>query len=139
MENFGEHMKKFRGRPCFFSDPSELQVLIEDYFAKTPQEELTITGLCISLGITRATLGEYLAKPAFSDLLKQAKEKVQNAYERDLRRAGRSGDIFALKNFGWVDKQDHDITSGGERLSGLEAGIKTILEKQDSEPAPDVP
>ena len=38
--------------------------------------------------------------------IKSAKLKVENDYEIALRKTGRAGDIFGLKNFGWKDQQD---------------------------------
>ena len=31
---------------------------------------------------------------------------MQESYEKSLRKNGRTGDIFALKNFGWTDRQE---------------------------------
>jgi hypothetical protein len=38
-------------------------------------------------------------------LINHAKLRIENSYELSLRKNGRSGDIFALKNFGWSDKK----------------------------------
>lgn len=94
------------GRPLKWKTPEEIQVLIDAYFETTPEEEVTITGLAIALDTTRETLMDYEHRDEFTDTIKKAKIKVQHAYEKDLRRKGRSGDIFALKNFGWKDKQE---------------------------------
>ena len=51
-------------------------------------------------------MSDYGKRDKFSDAIKKYKLMVQNAYERDLRRKGRSGDIFALKNFGWTDRTE---------------------------------
>ncbi len=68
--------------------------------------------------------------PEIIRLIKKAKLKVHNAYERDLRNRGRSGDIFALKNFGWKDQQDHDHTTGGQAFN---VNMKTfVLPHEDS-------
>jgi hypothetical protein len=46
-------------------------------------------------------------------MLEMAKMKIEHAYEKSLRKNGRSGDIFALKNFGWTDRMDvaADVTA----------------------------
>ena len=108
------------GRPYKFQDPVELRQRLEDYFNKTPPKKWTITGLALSLECDRDTLLNYETnKNGQKDkvpeevirLIKKAKLFVHNSYELSLRDKGRSGDIFALKNFGWVDKQEIDHTN----------------------------
>lgn len=94
------------GRPLKFQSVEELQQKIDKYFEITPAEEVTITGLALHLDTYRETLMNYEHKDEFMDTIKRAKLKVQQEYEKDLRRKGRSGDIFALKNFGWTDRQE---------------------------------
>lgn len=102
------------GRPLKFNTLEALQEQIDTYFTSTPREEWTVTGLALALDTSRETLMNYEKKEEYFDAIKKAKEMVHNAYELDLRKKGRSGDIFALKNFGWTDKTEQDITSGGE-------------------------
>ena len=96
------------GRPPKWETPAQVQLLIDDYFANTSEEEWTITGLAIALDTWRSVLVDYEGKDEFTATIKKAKEKVHNAYEKDLRKKGRSGDIFALKNFGWRDEKTLD-------------------------------
>lgn len=91
------------GRPLKFKTLEELQEKIDAYFATTPDDELTITGLALALDTSRVTLCDYEERFEFSNAIKTAKERVENSYERALRRNGRAGEIFALKNFGWHD------------------------------------
>lgn len=105
------------GRPLKFKTVEELQTKIDAYFNDTPKEEWTITGLAIALDTFRSVLCDYEEKDEFSNAVKKAKQRVENGYEIDLKRAGRSGTIFALKNFDWKDKQETDITTGGDKLS----------------------
>jgi hypothetical protein len=104
------------GRPLKFETVEILQEKIDLYFATIPQEEWTITGLALALDTDRHTLINYEEREEYFHTIKKAKEMVHNAYELDLRKKGRSGDIFALKNFGWTDKQETDLTSGGEKI-----------------------
>lgn len=97
------------GRPPKWKTVEELQEKVDEYFKVTPPNEVTITGLALHLDTTRETLCDYGKKDMFSDAIKNAKYRVALEYEKDLRRKGRSGDIFALKNFGWTDKQDHNV------------------------------
>lgn len=92
------------GRPPKFENPEELQKLIDAYFASTEIEEYTITGLCIACGTTRNTMMEYEEKPEYRKMIQHAKSYIENSYEHSLKQNGRSGDIFALKNFGWRDQ-----------------------------------
>lgn len=105
------------GRPPNWTTPEELQADIDAYFNNTPEDEWTITGLALALNTSRQTLIDYQNKDEFSDTVKKAKMKVENGYEKDLKKHGRSGTIFALKNFDWADKQQTDITSKGEKLA----------------------
>lgn len=115
-----------RGRPLKFNSLEELQEKINSYFSSVKMEEWTITGLALSLDTSRETLMNYEDKEEYFDTIKKAKEMVHNAYEIDLRKKGRSGDIFALKNFGWTDKTEQDITSGGEPLKSNTIIVKRM-------------
>ncbi len=99
------------GRPKKFQDVEELQTLIDDYFINCEQEEepVTVTGLCIWLDTTRDVLMDYQNEDdEFSNAIKKAKQRIENAYEKRLIKRGNAGDIFALKQFGWKDKQEID-------------------------------
>lgn len=110
-----------RGRPLKFESPKAMQKLIDKYFAETPDEELTITGLALALDTDRQTLINYEKRDDFFDTIKRAKTVVENSYERALRKNGRTGEIFALKNFGWADKQEIDSNLNVSKLdSNLE-------------------
>jgi len=102
------------GRPLMFKTVADLDSKIQDYFDVTPKDEWTWTGLALHLGTSRETLREYKERPEYVDSLKKALLKVENSYEIDLKKSGRSGTIFALKNFGWVDKTEVDNTLHGD-------------------------
>lgn len=97
------------GRPLKFKTVEELQKKIDEYFEVTPSEEITWTGLALHLDTSRETLREYRERPEFVDSLKKALLRVENGYEKDLKKYGRSGTIFALKNFDWKDKTESEI------------------------------
>lgn len=106
------------GRPLKFETVEILQEQIDRYFNDTPKDEWTITGLAMALDTSRKVLCEYEdERPEYSNAVKRAKIKVENGYEIDLKKHGRSGTIFALKNFDWKDKTEQDITSNGESLN----------------------
>lgn len=94
------------GRPLKFESPEQMQKLIDKYFAETPEQELTITGLALALDTDRQTLINYEKRDEYFDTIKKAKTRIELSYEKALRKYGRTGDIFALKNFGWSDKQE---------------------------------
>lgn len=114
------------GKPLKFKTPEELKEKIDKYFKETDQSEWTITGLAMALDTSRQTLLEYEGEvegreknEEYADAVKKAKLKVENGYEIDLKKSGRSGTIFALKNFDWKDKTETDHTSKGEKLEGF--------------------
>lgn len=116
--------KNLGGRPPKFSDKEMLQKQIDDYFAGLFDEEgklkkpATITGLALALDTTRETLCDYAEKPAFSDTIKRAKTRVEQFAEEQLYLGkNAAGPIFALKNFGWSDKQQIDHTTKGESIN----------------------
>lgn len=94
------------GRPRKYKTNEELEKVIKEYFESRPEIEWTVTGLAMALDLDRKALIEYSEHDEFSNTIKKAKEKVQESYEKSLRKTGRTGDIFALKNFGWTDRQE---------------------------------
>jgi len=101
-------------RPRIFDKPEQIQKLIDEYFQETASEDITITGLCLHIGIHKDTFYEYGKRKAFAETIRMARMRVENAYEISLRHNGRAGDIFALKNFGWRDKQEVDTNIKGD-------------------------
>lgn len=106
------------GRPLKFKSVDELQEKIDKYFNETSREELSITGLALALDTDRSVLCDYQERDEFTNTIKKAKLKVENAYELRLIKRGSSGDIFALKNFGWKDKQEVE--------SNVTADVRTV-------------
>ena len=93
------------GQPPKYTSAIDMQKAIDDYFETA--EIVTITGLALHLGFTsRRALMNYQEKDQFFHTVLKAKMRVEMAYEERLVNRGNGGDIFALKNFGWVDKQE---------------------------------
>jgi hypothetical protein len=125
------------GRPLRWQTPDELRAVLQEYLDNTPEDELTVTGMALELCASKQVLAQYEKRPGYSEIIREAKLLVENAYERDLRRKGRSGDIFALKNFGWKDTQEQvvTITEGGpksledvrERMKGAEQAGEALV------------
>jgi hypothetical protein len=103
------------GAPLKFKTPEELKEVLQCYFDNTKEEEWTVTGLALLVG-SKQLLDDYLKRDEYKAIVTEAKLIVENGYEIDLKKHGRTGTIFALKNFDWKDKNETDITSGGEAL-----------------------
>ena len=101
------------GRPRIYKDPEEMEAKVLQYFAhcNDNKDNPKVTGLCLFLGFScRETLNEYQKLPEFSDIIKRAKLGVESHYEDGLNTFKYGGSVFALKNMGWKDTQDQNIT-----------------------------
>lgn len=92
------------GRPLKIETPEQMENILNEYFKTTDENKITITGICLALGLDKSTFYDYEKREEYKDIVKQARMIVENSYEISLRENGRTGDIFALKNFGWRDK-----------------------------------
>lgn len=104
------------GRPPTFKTPKDLEEACSDYFNFCVQEEEkpTITGLTLYVGFSsRSSWDDYEKKKEFSYIVKRAKLTVENSYEQ----SATTFDMFALKNMGWKDKSETDITTGGDKIN----------------------
>lgn len=120
------------GRPLKFETLALLQEQIDLYFLDAQDEEgkyrkpLSITGLALHLDTTRETLMDYQKRDGFSDAIKRAKLRIENYYEEHLLVGKPTGPIFALKNFGWKDSQQHEMTGkdgGPVKVEEVDNGI----------------
>lgn len=110
------------GRPPIFESAEEMATAIDDYFnngvkkrkfviGKATNQQVvqveipTITGLCYYLGFeSRQSFYDYESKTEFSYTVKRARLFIEQEYEEQLTMGNTVGAIFALKNFGWIDK-----------------------------------
>ncbi|MEA1910003.1 MAG: terminase small subunit [Patescibacteria group bacterium] len=108
--------------PIKYKTAKELNDKIEEYFDSVHEEiDITITGLVLFLGFeSRQSFYDYEKKDGYTYTIKKARLRIENSYEKSLRKDGRTGDIFALKNFGWRDKQEFDINANIETDSTFE-------------------
>ncbi|BFP39512.1 hypothetical protein FGF1_03570 [Flavobacteriaceae bacterium GF1] len=76
-------------------------------------EPPTVTGLTLHLGFAdKSTLYDYKKKDEFSHSIKSAISRIEKFHEIAIAQGDKcTGNIFALKNFGWKDKSevDHNI------------------------------
>lgn len=130
------------GQPAKYKSQEELQQAIDSYFEflqgeftmvnKTDEEgepyqekqwirypeQSTITGLALHLGFeSRQSIYDYEKKGEYSYTIKKARLQVEYEYEKALMGKSYAGAIFALKNFGWADKQEVDHTTKGESMN----------------------
>jgi len=108
------------GRPLKFQSLEKLQQDIDNYFKECDEQKrpYTITGLAYALDTSRETLLDYEEKSEYSDTIKKAKERCQRYVEEYLFTGkNTAGAIFNLvNNYGWQNKQNTDITSGGKPI-----------------------
>lgn len=77
-------------------------------------EPATITGLALHIGFeSRQSIYDYEKSGTFSYIVKNARLRVECEYEKRLMTDKPTGPIFALKNMGWSDKIDQDISHSG--------------------------
>ena len=89
--------------------PEEFRELADSYFDQCRQDDdpLTMTGLVLHLGFcSRQSLYDYGLLPEYKSAVARAKLMVEHGYELKLHSEKVVGPIFALKNFGWSDKQE---------------------------------
>ena len=104
--------------------PTELQAKIDEYFKqggtvrqvvvgngsnKQMKDILiyTLTGLCLYCGFCdKEELFQLERNPSYKRVIKKARTLMEKIYEENLQTTGNSANIFALKNFGWHDKQE---------------------------------
>lgn len=132
------------GRPPVFKNAKELQNKIQEYITSCPDKKEvvtkdgetinlptpTISGLCYFLGFeSRQSFYDYGDKPEFSYTIKRAKLFIENVYEKQLQYSNCTGAIFALKNFGWKDKQlELNVNGDGINIVVANEEDKELLE-----------
>lgn len=116
------------GRPRKFETPEDIYDQAEEYFStcKAINEPFTVTGLAMALGTWRDVLMDYedgVYGPEFSEAIKHVKLRVENGYELRLFCANPTGAIFGLKNMGWRDTQEHELSGkGGAPIATVTTG-----------------
>ena len=130
------------GRPAVYETPDEMAIEIEAYFSHCADnhQPMTVTGLALYLGFeSKQSLYDYQERNEFSYLIRKARTIVENGYEKALHSNTVTGAIFALKNMGWKDRQDIDVTSGDKPINSvsddeLEAKIAAAQRRLNEHP-----
>lgn len=134
------------GRPPIFTNPADFDAKVDEYFVsgrrttrawtKDGEEyeipKVTLTGLCIYLGFAdKQSFCDYEKRPEFSFSVKRARQLIEREYEERLENSACAGSIFALKNFGWTDRNDVALQNpDGTNLSLL---VATAIAKKPNE------
>lgn len=127
-------MGKKLGRRRFFKTPLSMQKAIDKYFEENTK--VTVTGLCLALKLkSRMALINYEGySEEFYDIIKTAKMRVAEYYEKNLTSASCTGSIFYLKcNSGWQDRQALDITSENTNITIVSYKRKKDKKDKDNE------
>lgn len=119
------------GRPPKYETNDELQDAIDNYVKKIKdskgKEKLTISGLCYELGFcSRQSFYDLEKDEKFSYTIKRARLFIESNYESKLTEQNATGSIFALKNFGWKDKQE--LEHGGVDGAPIQITLNKYLE-----------
>lgn len=110
------------GRPPKFKTPQDLQEQVDNFFddCATNKEKPTISGLAYHLGFeSRQSFYDYEKNKEFSYTIKRARLKIELCYEQQLATKWSTGAIFALKNFGWSDRQEMVHSGEIKTISGI--------------------
>lgn len=101
------------GRPPVFQSPEEFERAADAYFALCEAKEKvpTVNGLALALGFnSRQSLLNYAEKPEFLDTVKAVRTRLEAEWEQRLGGPNAAGTIFWLKNQGWTDKTEQQIS-----------------------------
>ena len=148
------------GRAPFYKSVKELESKIDSYFSDCPDKRMvkvrdpeggeymdyvscpTITGLSLFLGFcSRQSMYDYEENPNYTYTIKKARTFIEREYESMLHNGQCTGAIFALKNMGWNDKTQTELTGKdgeaitvkkvyvtAEQQTAVEEHIKNVIE-----------
>lgn len=110
-------MSHFGGRPPHYETLEDILPALQQWEESIVRgkEKPSLTGLTLALGFAdKSSVYDYAKKPEFSHPIKKALLIVEHGYEKGLNDGNCTGAIFALKNFGWVDKQHTTLTGAND-------------------------
>lgn len=105
-----------------YKTPEEFEARIDEYFDNTPIEKQTRAGLYLHLGMSKQTFWNYCTKyPKYQEIAEMALTRLEYKYELKLNERGGTEAIFALKQYGWADKQEveNKMSGGIEIVSSI--------------------
>ena len=109
-----------RGQPPKYKSVEAFQKKIDEYFVSIRDKDgeyikpPTVSGIALFLGFCdRRSMYHYRDKDEFYSPVKRAIGMVEAYHEEKIGYGrGAAGNIFALKNFGWTDRQE--VTNVGD-------------------------
>lgn len=105
-----------------YKTPEEFEAKIDEYFDNTSIEGQTRAGLYLHLGMSKQTFWNYCTKyPKYQEIAEMALTRLEYKYELKLNERGGTEAIFALKQYGWADKQEveNKMSGGIEIISSI--------------------
>lgn len=111
----------YMGRPRTYEKAEEMEPVAESYFDGDGKK--TVTGLALHLGFdSRQSMYDYQKNPEFSYIINKALLRIENQYEENLSGNNVAGSIFVLKNMGWKDKTETELSGGLQiqQITGME-------------------
>lgn len=106
------------GRPPKYDSPEKMQVVIDEYFEQNKGNP-TISGLALYIGFEdRHAMYMYEEKIEFRNTIKKLRARMVEWYEQNVFE-NTAGAIFMLKNFGYSDRQDLNV-SGNVSIKPIE-------------------
>ncbi len=116
---------KKMGRPLKHT-PAQAKKIVDRYFSEIEKSDRppTITGLALALDTSRKVLCEWAEREDdLAAVITRAKSKVELYLEELLTTTKTpAGAIFALKNFGWSDRQEVEVSGNFDVMERLRAG-----------------
>lgn len=120
---------KHIGRPLKYKTAKQIEEIGQKYIDKCKEngEPILITGLALALDTDRKTLINYQNNEMFFNTINKLKQQCECYAEEKLFVGNNTtGAIFALKNYGWKDKQDIEITHNVDITVKLENARKRL-------------
>jgi len=132
------------GRPPIYKTAEQLQKKINLYFKTGVRKREVIIGkfihrvpvptisdLVLFCGFcNRASFYDLESNPEFSNTIKQARTFIERQYEEILHTGNCTGAIFALKNFGWIDKTETVLSGAVGVLTAKEVDARDTRVRQ---------
>ena len=100
------------GKPRKFKTVQELQKCLDAYkkYLTENNRPPTIAGLAYYTGVDRHTIYNYEKQDEYFHTIKNFRDWVLMTYEEEAIVKGNGGIVFMLKNYGYTDRQDHNLT-----------------------------
>ena len=118
--------KQITGRPLKFT-VEEVHNMVDEYLKPGEGKHYTVSGLALLFG-SKQLLNDYEGRKEYQPIIRRAKLMIEDLYEQNLTSPSCTGSIFALKNFGWKDKQE--VEHSGEVKQSISVTVVSGKAKQ---------